>query len=88
MGLGAGLVLAWIIRRVQAGWAHLWPLVGGVFVGALGVLVGLHSPWSIVWHAWPLLIVAVGFWATWQQASALAYRHLGIVAPPRDGSLF
>jgi hypothetical protein len=22
-----------------------------------------------------LLIVAVGFWATWQQASALAYRH-------------
>jgi hypothetical protein len=60
VGLGAGLVLAWIIRRVQAGWAHLWPLVGGVFVGALGVLVGLHSPWSIVWHAWPLLIVAVG----------------------------
>jgi hypothetical protein len=60
VGLGAGLVLAWIIRRLQVGWAHVWPLVGGVLVGALGVLVGLHSPWSIVWHAWPLLIVAVG----------------------------
>ena len=31
VGLGCGLALAWLIRRRQAGWAHLWPLVFGLF---------------------------------------------------------
>ena len=26
VGLGCGLMLAWLIRRFQTGWAHLWPL--------------------------------------------------------------
>lgn len=60
VGLGCGLALAWLIRRFQAGWAHLWPLLGGLFFAGLGLLAGLDHPWSAVWRAWPLLIVALG----------------------------
>ncbi len=60
VGLGCGLMAAWLIRRLQAGWAHLWPLLGGLTIAGLGLLAGLAHPWSFVWHAWPLLIVAFG----------------------------
>ena len=60
VGLGCGLALAWLIRRRQAGWAHLWPLLCGLALVALGVLPGFGHPWAVVWHAWPLLIVALG----------------------------
>ncbi len=60
VGLGCGLALAWLIRRRQAGWAHLWPLVSGVLLAGLGLLAGLDHPWPVVWLAWPLLIVVVG----------------------------
>jgi hypothetical protein len=60
VGLGCGLVLAWLIRRVQVGWAHLWPLVFGLFFAGFGVLAGFDHPWSLAWHAWPLLLVALG----------------------------
>lgn len=60
VGLGCGLVLAWLVRRRQVGWAHPWPLVGGVLLAALGLLAGFSHPWSVAWHAWPLAIVAVG----------------------------
>ncbi len=60
VGLGCGLVLAWVLRRRQAGWAHLWPLIGGLALAAAGLLAGYHHPWSFAWHAWPLAIVAVG----------------------------
>jgi len=58
VGLGAGLVVAWLVRRVQAGWAHAWPLVTGLVLAGLGVLPGLA--WSVVWHAWPLVLVGAG----------------------------
>jgi hypothetical protein len=60
VGLGCGLVLAWVVRRLQARWAHPWPLVGGVALAALGLLAGFDHPWSVAWHAWPLAIVVVG----------------------------
>jgi hypothetical protein len=60
VGLGCGLVLAWLIRRVQVGWAHLWPLVFGLFFAGFGVLAGFDHPWSLAWHAWPLLLVVLG----------------------------
>ncbi len=60
VGLGLGLVIAWIVRRIQAGWAHRTPLVAGLLIGALGALAGLHHPWSVVWHGWPLVLVALG----------------------------
>jgi hypothetical protein len=60
VGLGCGLALAWLVRRLQAGWAHPWPLAGGLTLAALGLLAGLEHPWSVAWHAWPLAIVAVG----------------------------
>ncbi|HUK78649.1 MAG TPA: hypothetical protein VL117_13805 [Thermoleophilia bacterium] len=60
VGLGCGLTLAWLIRRVQVGWAHLWPLVFGVFFAGFGVLAGFDHPWSVVAHVWPLLLVVVG----------------------------
>jgi hypothetical protein len=60
VGLGCGLVVAWLIRRLQAGWAHLWPLVGGLLLAAAGLLAGFDHPWPVVWRAWPLLIVALG----------------------------
>ena len=60
VGLGCGLVLAWLLRRRQAGWAHLWPLVAGLLLAGLGALAGLSRPWTVVWHAWPLVIVALG----------------------------
>jgi len=60
VGLGCGLMLAWLIRRLQAGWAHLWPLLGGAALAGLGVLAGLDRPWTFVWHAWPLLLVVAG----------------------------
>ena len=58
VGLGAGLIVAWIVRRVQAGWAHAWPVVAGLVLAGLGLLPGLA--WSVVWHAWPLVLVAGG----------------------------
>ena len=58
VGLGAGLVIAWIVRRLQVGWAHAWPLLTGLVLAGLGVLPGLA--WSVVWHAWPLVLVAGG----------------------------
>jgi len=60
VGLGGGLMIAWLIRRLQVGWAHLWPLVFGVFFAGFGVLAGFDHPWSVVAHVWPLLLVAVG----------------------------
>ena len=60
VGLGCGLVLGWLIRRVQVGSAHLWPLVFGLFFAGFGVLAGFDHPWSVVAHVWPLLLVAVG----------------------------
>jgi hypothetical protein len=60
VGLGCGLVLAWILRFRQAGWAHLWPLVCGIALAAIGLLAGFDRPWSLAWHAWPLAIIAVG----------------------------
>ncbi len=60
VGLGGGLVLAWLIRRVQVGWAHLWPLVFGLFFAGFGVLAGFDHPWSVVAHVWPLLLVVIG----------------------------
>ena len=60
VGLGCGLALAWLIRRIQAGWAHLWPLLFALFFAGSGVLAGFDHPWSLVWHAWPLLLVALG----------------------------
>jgi hypothetical protein len=60
VGLGCGLMLAWLIRRFQTGWAHLWPLLCGLFLAGAGLLVGLAHPWPVVWRAWPLLIVALG----------------------------
>jgi len=60
VGLGGGLILAWLIRRLQVGWAHLWPLVFGLFFAGFGVLAGFSHPWSVVAHLWPLLLVVVG----------------------------
>ncbi|MGZ4199900.1 MAG: hypothetical protein ACXVP1_06905 [Thermoleophilia bacterium] len=60
VGLGCGLVLAWLIRRWQAGWAHPWPLIGGLVLAGLGLLAGAAHPWAFAWHAWPLLLVALG----------------------------
>jgi hypothetical protein len=60
VGLGVGLMLAWLVRRIQAHWAHYWPLVTGAVLAALGVLAGVDDRWSILWRGWPLLIVLVG----------------------------
>ena len=60
VGLGCGLCFAWLIRRVQAGRAHLWPLLFGVFFAGFGVLAGFNHPREVAWHAWPLLLVAAG----------------------------
>ncbi len=74
VGLGCGLGCAWLIRRVQAGRAHLWPLLFGVFFAGIGVLAGFDHPREVIWHAWPLLLVAAG----------LAF-VLRAVLPPRRG---
>jgi hypothetical protein len=80
VGLGCGLCFAWLIRRAQAGRAHLWPLLFGVFFAGFGVLAGFNHPREVAWHAWPLLLVAAGV--------ALVLRVLlptrrGVGRPPR-----
>jgi hypothetical protein len=80
VGLGCGLGFAWLIRRVQAGRAHLWPLLFGVFFAGLGVLAGFDHPREVVWHAWPLLLVAAG--AAFVLRAVLPTRR-GVGRPPR-----
>ncbi len=60
VGLGCGLVLAWLVRRLRTGRARPWPLVAGAALAALGLLAGHDHPWSAAWHAWPLAVVALG----------------------------
>ncbi len=80
VGLGCGLSFAWLIRRVQAGRAHLWPLVFGVFFAGLGVLAGFDHPREVAWHAWPLLLVAAGVALVLR---AVLPQRRGVGRPPR-----
>lgn len=57
VGLGCGLVAAFLIRRSQVPWPPLWPLAIGVVLTGLGVLTGIADPWTVFWLGWPLLIV-------------------------------
>jgi len=60
VGLGVGLALAWVVRRLQGRWAHWWPLGAGAAFVAWGVLSGLDDRWRIIWYGWPFVIVAIG----------------------------
>jgi len=80
VGLGCGLCFAWLIRRIQAGRAHLWPLLFGVFFAGLGVLAGFDHPRAVAWHAWPLLLVAAG--VAFVLRAVLPSRR-GVGRPPR-----
>jgi hypothetical protein len=80
VGLGCGLCFAWLVRRVQAGRAHLWPLLFGVFFAGIGVLAGFDHPREVAWHAWPLLLVAAG--VAFVLRAVLPQRR-GVGRPPR-----
>jgi hypothetical protein len=60
VGLGCGLLLAFLLRRGQVRWPRLWPLAVGVVIASLGLLAGIDDPWAVVWLGWPLLIVETG----------------------------
>ena len=60
IGLGAGLLLGYALRRAQGRRPHWLPLVGGALAVAVGWLAGVDDRWQIVWKGWPLIIVAVG----------------------------
>jgi hypothetical protein len=60
IGLGLGLLLAYLLRRGQGRRGHWLTPVLGVTLTTVGVLAGVDDRWQIVWKGWPLLIVAAG----------------------------
>ena len=60
VGLGLGLVAAYVVRRFQRRWPHWWPLVPAAVFIAWGILAGVHDKWHVVARGWPLAIVTLG----------------------------
>jgi hypothetical protein len=61
IGLGLGLLAAFVLRRVGQGRrGHWFPPVLGVTVVAVGLFAGVDDRWQILWKGWPLLVVAAG----------------------------
>lgn len=60
IGLGLGLLVAYLLRRGQGRHGHWFPPALGVTVAAVGLFAGVDDRWQILWKGWPLLIVAAG----------------------------
>ena len=56
IGLGCGLVGAFLLRRRQVDSPRPWPLAGGIMLANLGLLTAISDPWAVFWLGWPLLI--------------------------------
>ncbi len=54
VGLGCGLVLAWLIRSPAGRVGAPLAAVLRPASSRIGVLAGFDHPWAMVWHAWPL----------------------------------
>jgi len=81
IGLGAGLLVAYVIRRLQGRHAHWLAPAGGVTAIAVGLLAGVDDPWQIVWKGWPLVLVAIGL-ALVTRALLMGRRQRGRGGPP------
>ena len=81
IALGAGLLVAYVIRRLQGRHAHWLAPAGGATAIAVGLLAGVDDPWQIVWKGWPLVLVAIGL-ALVTRALLMGRRKRGRGGPP------
>jgi len=81
IGLGVGLLTAYVVRRLQGRYAHWLAPVGGATAIAVGLLAGVDDPWQIVWKGWPLILVGIGL-ALVARALLMGRRKRGRSGPP------